>query len=443
MTHTVRTTLVCFLLALVWMEVATASQTDHARPASDADAFGLGKPALMPADPLYVAQAADETTAEPALESSEQEEVAEEPQEDQATTDADEEEPQILEPEPEPKPQLTTAQAALRDRVRRTLAAFRKQALNTRENTATEIMHYCRAFGIRSEVVLSTRSGSQRINGITCLCWNYPCAGYQPLGLSDGHISARIGYGRQSHPSQLLALLALARVKSDYPARVGKDVRTIADLVESEKLDCRGGADLSLKLIALSFYLDDDPTWQNRQGEDWSLSRIVKEELDSPLLQSRNGGTGRLLGLACALAQRSRRDQPIDGEFERAEKFVRDFQVYALKVQNTDGSWGPRYLAAKSTSRDWLTQLRATGCVLQWLAMSLPEGDLENARVLRSVEYLNRLLGQRTRNNLSSMKTRDLESTAYALHALRVYDQRFFTPRTPPPAPKETEQAAR
>ena len=44
------------------------------------------------------------------------------------------------------------------------------------------------------------------------------------------------------------------------------------------------------------------------------------------------------------------------------------------------------------------------------------------------------------------MRTRDLASTAHALHALRVYDRRFFGPRTPPPAPKEpkeTEQAAR
>ena len=111
----------------------------------------------------------------------------------------------------------------------------RKLSLNTRDNSATEILGYCQAFGCGAEVLLQGPNG-QRINGITSLCWNYPCAGFEMLGLSQGHIAARVGYGSQEHPGEFLAMLALARVQSDYPVRVANDVRSVADVRTEARL---------------------------------------------------------------------------------------------------------------------------------------------------------------------------------------------------------------
>ena len=209
-------------------------------------------------------------------------------------------------PPPAAKPceRLSQAQVALRDHVREVLAAYQKQPFNTRDNSATEIMDYCLAFGCATEVTLEGPNG-KRINGITSLCWNYPCAGFEMLGPSQKHVAARIGYGCQEQPGELLAMLAMSRVQADYPVRVGKTVRTVADLVEAEKLGCRSGSDLSLALIGLACYVDE-PEWKNDLGETWSLDRIIEEELAQPAVSVPEGGLNRLLGLSYAVVHKTK-----------------------------------------------------------------------------------------------------------------------------------------
>ncbi|MBU4273277.1 MAG: hypothetical protein KKA28_15565 [Planctomycetes bacterium] len=327
----------------------------------------------------------------------------------------------------EPKPTLSPEMAALRDRVRSVLAAHSRQTFNTRDNSATEILGRCLAFGCETEVSLESPRG-QRINGITCLCWNYPCAGYNMLGYSREHIAARIGYGYQEHPGEFLAMLAMSRVPADYPVRVGKDERKVSDLVEAEKLGCREGSDKSLALIGLSYYLDE-PVWQNDLGQQWSIERIIEEEIARPILTAPEGGLNRLMGLNYAVERREKEDEPIEGQFERAKKYIGEYQDYALKLQNSDGGWGPHFLAAKSTAGDPAAQLRATGRVLEWLALSLPDQRLQDSRVVNSVHYLTRLLGsQRYRWNAPSLNTQEIVSLCHALHALAIYNQRVFKP---------------
>ena len=326
-----------------------------------------------------------------------------------------------------PNRELSPALAGLRDMVRPTLAAHRKQAPNTRMNSSTEIMSYCLAFGCGSEALLGGSNG-QRINGITCLCWNYPCAGFEMLGFSRDHIAPRIGYGYQQRPGEFLAMLALARVKSDYPIRVGEDTRTVADLIEAEKLSCRAGSDMSLKLIGLSCYVDE-PEWKNDLGETWSIERIIQEEVAKPVVSAAEIGLNRLLGLSYAVDRREKRDKPIEGQYKRAKKYTADFQEYALKLQNSDGSWGPTFLATQSANPDVSSQLRSTGRVLEWLALSLPDEKLEDARVLKAVERVARLLnGRQYRRNTPSLSTREIVSVGHALHGLNVYDRRVFKP---------------
>ena len=66
---------------------------------------------------------------------------------------------------------------------------------------------------------------------------------------------------------------------------------TVADLIESEKLGCQTGMELTFKLISLSHYLDPDATWKNSTGEEWSISRLIHEEIKSPINGVACGGT--------------------------------------------------------------------------------------------------------------------------------------------------------
>ena len=270
---------------------------------------------------------------------------------------------------PTPKRELSPALVALRDKTRRTLGTYQKMPFNSQQNTPDEIINCCLALGCDAEITLLTAEGERRANGIMCLCWNYPCAGYQPLTMIDGHVSARLGYGMQSRPSQLLAALALARVPASYPMRVGDSTNSVADLVESEKLSCRSGTDMSLKLIGLAYYTDA-ATWKNDLDQEWSLEKIIKEELAQPTLAPGGAGIDCLLGLSYALSRHEKRNLPVEGQFARAKRYMSEFQNYAFGIQNSDGAWG-YYLSGKGVNRDDDAGLRSAGYVLQWLALSL------------------------------------------------------------------------
>ena len=325
--------------------------------------------------------------------------------------------------------------------MRQVLAAYQKQPFSTRQNTAGEIIDFCLPYGFATEITTADKSGERRANGIACLCWNYPCYGYELLTMIDGHAAARLGYGAQSVPSQFLAMLAFARVQSNYPVRIDGTVRSVADLVESEKLSCRSGSDMSLKLIGLAYYLDD-ATWRNDAGDEWSVERIVREELKQPVLGAADGGMNRLLGLSYSIHRREKRNLPIEGQYARAKKYLADFHAFAFNLQNADGSWG-YYLSARGENKDAAASLRSTAYVLEWLSLSLPEDRLSEPHVTNAVNFVRQgLSAQRSWTNAPALPAKEINTIARALHGLSLYDDRFFKLADDDPPAGEKPEAA-
>jgi len=344
-------------------------------------------------------------------------------------------------PDPQPKPELSPEMAALRDRVRRTLAFYYRQPLNTQANMPSDMIHFCLAFGCDTEI-RDGRSYNRKISAVGALCWNYPCAGYRILRTSHGRFMAGIGYGLQQHPSQLLAMLAQSRVSPDYEIRVGEEHGTVADLVEYEKRDCHRGADLALKLIGLAYYARRDETWKNDLGDEWSVERLVEEELARSTDPSSCAAVHRLMGLSFALDQRRQRGEPLEDRYRQAQDFISKYQEHALRLQNSDGSWHPGFFAYVGTSRDTMGLLRSTGHILEWLAFSLPEDQLQDAQVVKSVAYVTALLNSHgSRRNIASMSPRDIGTLMHALHALSIYDRRVFKPADPEQQTPKSEQS--
>ena len=332
-----------------------------------------------------------------------------------------------------PKKELNPEQIALRDRVRRTVTAVRQQPFNTRDNTVGNVLHFCQAFGCDTEIY-DPAQGNEKINGITCLCWNVACGGSEALTFCEGHLAARIGFGYQEIPAQMAAMLALSRVPASYPARANGNVRTVADLIEYEKLSCRTAADMSLKLVALAYYVQQ-PTWHNSLGEEWSLERVVRSELARPVGNTPHGATTRLLGLSYALDHAAHRGKTVQGDFQRAKQFVLDSIDYALRTQNSDGSWG------RNANRDYASALSFTGHVLEWLALTLPEDRLEDPRIVTSISYLDGLLSsQRYQGGVQAFSAREISAVMHSTHALAIYDQRVFVPANVPPPPPPPEK---
>jgi hypothetical protein len=345
---------------------------------------------------------------------------------------------------PASKPRrLSPAAAALRDRVRHTLDHYFHQQVNTGENTPAEILAFALAFGCDAEVRYANAAGNP-VNAIGCLCYGYPCAGYEMLVVDhDQRVMARVGYGLQEQPAQMLAVLAQSGVPANYEVRSGKFRGSVADLVESEKTTCRPGGPLAHKLIGLAFYVRNGETWKDAAGRTWSVERLVQEELDRPPANDTADVTDHLMALSFAVERRNRAAKPIEGVFAQAQKYVADFHQHAFRLQNSDGSWHPQFFAFQGTGRDASEKLRATGRILEWLAFSLPDDRLNDPKLLKSVVCVTGLLAESYANwNATATTPLEIASVGHALHALRVYDQRVFRPSDPADAPPSTKPAA-
>ncbi|MBN1909287.1 MAG: hypothetical protein JW818_06080 [Pirellulales bacterium] len=333
-------------------------------------------------------------------------------------------------PKDEPLPPLSEAMKSLRGSVRQTVTNYARQPLSTRENTPANILHACMAFGCDTQVYHSGTTGG-RLNGITCLCWNYPCAGYSILRTVDDQIVPRVGYPFQDQPGEFLAVLALSRVPEDYPISIGEKKKgTVEDLVEYEKRNCREGADLSYTLIGLARYCPLDATWENDQGQKWSIARMVQQELDRSGDDAPEGGLPRLLALSYVVDRYQRMGQSLKGPLARAVKYLNKFQDYAWELQNDDGSWHPAFFKYRGKGGSAVDQLRSTGQIVRWLVLAVPDHQLQDARLVKAIGRLVQLLNSNNRRglSLSASSAREVAARLDAVHALMLYDMRLFQP---------------
>jgi hypothetical protein len=304
----------------------------------------------------------------------------------------------------------------LRNRGRACLAHFFQHREDVAERSPWGIMHSLIAFGVDTQVIVDGRV----TNAIGWLCWNGSCRGQRLLSAENGQLQPQSGPGLQGHDGQFLAMLAQSRVPARYGLKVDGYEFTVADLVEYEKQTCFSGNELTFKLIGLAHYLDPDATWMNRHGEQWSISRLIKEEMAQPVIGATCGGTHRMMGFSYSVRKREQRGRPINGQWLRARKYVADYQEYTFKLQNSDGSFSTTFFRGRDDSGTMDRQLETTGHMLEWLVFSLDEPQLRDARVVKAVDYLTRLL----------MSDRDdaweIGPKGHALRAIALYDERVF-----------------
>jgi hypothetical protein len=320
-------------------------------------------------------------------------------------------------------PQLET----LKVKVRKTLATFYPRKLNTRDHSSWEVMHSIVAYGMECELFRSGANGPT-VNAVDWLCQGGICKNDRLVYLERGRVSARQGVGVQGHHGQFLAILAQSHVPADHPMSIEGKSYKLSDLIESEKLGCHSGMELTFKLIALVHYLKTDDTWKNELGQTWSIPRLIQEEIASPIRGAACGGTHRLMGLSYAVRNRTERGEPVIGEYARARKYLADYHKYTLAMQNPDGSFSTEWFVRRADWMDVDRKVQTTGHILEWLVYSLPEEDLDDPRVVRAVDFLSSTLLGGLQHDWS------IGPLGHALHALAMYDERVFKAQEQQPA---------
>jgi hypothetical protein len=269
--------------------------------------------------------------------------------------------------------------------------------------------------------VLQGGRGSQPITAVGWLCFNQPCKDRALLYLNeDKELRVKVGPALQGHHGQLLAILAQARVRSDYPIKVDGREFTVADLIDVEKATCYPKTELTFKLIGLQRYLDANAKWVNDQGMTWDFPTLVREELRQPVKTAACGGTHRLSGLALAVKKQRAAGLPVEGVYAEAERHVANHVNYAYRLQNGDGSFSTAWFNGPGDEPDVDRRLKTTGHILEWLMYASNEQQLTNYRTVRAVNYLT--------NVMYANRTRDWEAgpLGHAIHALLLYDRLVF-----------------
>ena len=172
----------------------------------------------------------------------------------------------------------------------------------------------------------------------------------------------------------------------------------------------------------MAHYLHTDAEWENRNGETWSLSRLMEEEIEQPIRGAACGGTHRLFGLSYGCQRRLLATGQLDGVYRRADKYVREYQVLALsKLQNRDGSFSTEWFKYPADRDDDIDRkVQTTGHILEWLVASLDQEMLYHSRVVAAVEFLTSALAREPN------RAWKIGPLGHALHALNIYQERVW-----------------
>ena len=292
---------------------------------------------------------------------------------------------QIVPSKPTDAPAVVNSADSLR--LRRAQACL-DHYINFPESTSVRspwaVMHALLPFGGDYEMV----HGNQRVNAIGWMCHNGTCRTQRIFTPTRNGFVPNVGGGVQGHAGQFMAILAQCGVPLDYPIQVGNQKYKVEDLVRYEMATCREKSELTFKLIGLSYYLDSNKQWRSNDGKVWSIPKLISEELAQPIKGAACGGTHRLMGYSFAVKQRAIQGLPIDGQYARADKFVKDYVEYAWKLQNADGSFSTSWLEGRGDEQNEERKVQTTGHILEWLLFTLPDAELNTPKVQKSVDFL-------------------------------------------------------
>ena len=311
---------------------------------------------------------------------------------------------------------LSPEQLRRQAQIARCLSMYFRMPIETDRWRPWTIMHGLLPFGQQSRV----KSNGQLYYAADYLCHNAIGNDTHMLYLSGNSLGVSVGPGVQGHEGQFLAMLAQADVPITKQIHVGGRTFTIADLVEYEKRGCRRNTELTFKLIGLSHYLDSEEIWKSDIGKSWNIERLIHEELKQPINGAACGGTHRLMGLSYAINQRTGAGEKLVGEWARAQRFIGEYQDYALQFQNSDGSFSTNWFVTQEAETDLKKRLYTTGHIVEWLTLSLPDERINDPKMTKAVDYLTNLM--------LTAPSLDLEigPKGHAIHALRMYEKRAF-----------------
>lgn len=250
-------------------------------------------------------------------------------------------------------------------------------------------------------------------------------------------------YHFEGHVNQSLAILTMCNLPLDHRFVIkDNQVVTMQDMVNHAQLTTNEEGETTWTLWFLSRYLEPDATWTNQAGEPWSMERLV-QSLTLPngkyhdVLHAPCGGCHLLFALSLARNAYIQKYGKPRGAWLQADQKLQQYIAAARSMQNQDGSFSTKFFAAQEQSDDFVTRIKSSGHMLEWLMAALPAQRLNEYWVRRGIETLSRDLIQHAREGAEP------GALYHSVHSLVLYRERVAPPPAQPtPTPMPEPQLA-
>jgi hypothetical protein len=285
--------------------------------------------------------------------------------------------------EPAPAPSIADPLAGQVDEAIRVTS---RRFLDADVHTPWQIMHGMLAY--RRDYLL--RLKGQKVNALE---WIANGATYQGQPWFEktsfgGHAHPYNGtpYAFQGHPCQFMACLTMCDLPLDFKFKAGAgETVTVSDLIRGAQAEVNDREEVTWVLWFLTHYLEPDAQWTNKDGEPWSIERLVQVETGKTVTAGACGGAHGLFALAYARNSYLTTGRPLYGAWLEADQKVRRYVEEARTLQNPDGTFSSNFFRGPGQSQEFEKRLGSTGHILEFLCVALPQSRLNEEWLRRAV----------------------------------------------------------
>ncbi|MFP6765514.1 MAG: hypothetical protein VB858_17940 [Planctomycetaceae bacterium] len=226
-------------------------------------------------------------------------------------------------------------------------------------------------------------------------------------------------YHFQGHPNQFLSILTMSELSTDYRFLTSADEAvTIGQMLNNAKMTVNEREEITWTLWALSRYLPIDSEWINKDGEAWSMERLVQIQTYADVGHAACGGTHGLFALSLARNSHIYSGRPLRGIWLEADQKIKRHIAEARALQNPDGTFSSSYFAGPGKSTDFGKRIATSGHILEFLMVAVDDAELQKPWLQKSVRAVaSELIVNRS-------QAADCGPLYHAVHALVLYRDR-------------------
>jgi hypothetical protein len=290
---------------------------------------------------------------------------------------------------PEAPSAASTISDPLAAQVQQAIEVTSHRFLETEVHTPWQIVHGLLAY--RRDYVI--KKNGVKVNALEWIASGpyykeQPWFEKMPYG-AHAHPYNNVPYAFQGHPNQFMAYMTMCDLPFDFKFRTSSgEMATISDFINGAKMEVNDREEVTWTLWFLSHYIEPDSQWVNKDGQPWSMERLVQVENSKVVTSAACGGTHGLFALAYARNAYVQSGRQLSGVWFEADQKVQRYVEEARANQNQDGTFSSNYFQGPGYSNDFVKRIGTTGHILEFVCVALPMSRLREEWVHRAATAL-------------------------------------------------------